>query len=335
MGAVLVSAATLTTAAEAVAASTKPALSKKSVTVKVGKSKTLKVKNGSAYKVKKVVWTSDKPAIAKVGKTSGKVTGKKAGKTKVRATVKAKPVQTGKAKTFTLACSVRVKSNASGNAGSSDGADVPDTPGGTEPGGSPSAQPAQSKTLVVYFSHAGENYSVGTVARGNTAIVADKIVAKTGADAFEIVPSVPYTTNYSELLGVAQTEKSAGARPTYVGDVAGWDAYSTVFIGYPIWHGDLPMVMYTFLEAHDWAGKTVVPFNTHEGSGQASTQSTIAGKCVGAEVRQGIAIRGATAQAASDGELPDLDAWIDGLGIDWAASGADPADEPAVGAFDL
>ena len=331
VSAIPASAATLTTAAKATATSAKPTISKKSLTVQAGKSKTLKVENGSAYKVKKVAWASDKPAIAKVGKASGKVTGKKAGTTKVRATVKAKSAKTGKTKTFRLACTVKVKPKASGSS-SSGNADDSD---GTEPGGGDLAQPSPSKTLVVYFSHAGENYSVGTVERGNTAIVADKIAAKTEADTFEIVPRVPYTTDYAELVDVAQSEKEAGARPAYIGDVTDWDAYSTVFVGYPIWHGDLPMVVYTFLEAHDWTGKTVVPFNTHEGSGQARTQSTVAGKCIGAEVKPGIAVRGATAQAAKDGELPELDAWLDGLGIDWAVGEIDPVGESEVGVFDL
>ena len=360
-GAIPASAASLTTAAKATATSAKPTLSKKNLTVQAGKSETLKVENGSAYKVKKVAWASDKPAVAKVGKATGKVTGKKAGTTKVRATVKAKSAKTGKTKTFRLACTVKVKPKASGSSssGNADGSDGADTsggsgsagnsdagessdgsgdigmPGATEPGGGDSAQPSPSKTLVVYFSHAGENYSVGTVDRGNTAIVADKIAAKTGADTFEIVPRVPYTTDYAELVDVAQSEKEAGARPAYIGDVTDWDAYSTVFVGYPIWHGDLPMVVYTFLEAHDWTGKTVVPFNTHEGSGQAGTQSTVAGKCIGAEVKPGIAVRGATAQAAKDGELPELDAWLDGLGIDWAVGEIDPVGESEVGVFDL
>ena len=332
--------------------SAKPALSKKSVTVKAGKPKTLKVKSGSQYTMKNVTWTSDKPAIAKVGKKSGVVTGVKAGSTKVRATVKAKAVKTGKAKTFRLVCSVKVKpktadsgsdsssglgsgSGDSGNPDDQDGSGDSDGPGTVTPGDGPTSPSTSSRTLVVYFSHAGENYSVGTVERGNTAIVADKIAARTHADVFEIIPSEPYPASYSELVDAAQSEKATGARPAYTGDVADWGSYDTVFVGYPIWHGDLPMVVYTFLESHDWAGKTVVPFNTHEGSGQAGTQSVIASKCAGAEVKQGIAIRGATAQAAKDGDLARLDTWLDGLGIDWAAGGTDPANEPAIGAFDL
>ena len=89
------------------------------------------------------------------------------------------------------------------------------------------------KTLVVYFSRADENYSVGTVEVGNTELLAKEIVAKTGADEFKIEPKDKYPAVYQEAIERATEERKAGARPEYIDDVdvAGYD---TVFLGYPI-----------------------------------------------------------------------------------------------------
>ena len=89
--------------------------------------------------------------------------------------------------------------------------------------------------LVAYFSHAGENYNVGVIEEGNTAKLAKIIAEQTGAELFEIAPVVDYPQSYNECLEVAGEEQRTNARPEYRGDVEGWDAYDTVFIGYPIW----------------------------------------------------------------------------------------------------
>ena len=170
-----------------------------------------------------------------------------------------------------------------------------------------------SRVLVVYFSRTGENYTVGTISKGNTAIVADMIAENTGADVFEIVPVTPYPDSYDECLEVATQEQRSNARPEYVGEVEGWEEYDTVFFGYPIWWGDLSMIAYTFLENHDWSGKTVIPFNTHEGSGQSGTQRTIEGLCSGATVLDGLAVRGNTAQNDSAATRKSITDWLGGM----------------------
>ena len=172
-----------------------------------------------------------------------------------------------------------------------------------------------SKTLIVFFSRTGENYNVGTISTGNTAIVAELIAESTGADLFEIVPVVPYPDNYNDCLTVATQEQRDKARPEYVGEVENWADYDTVFFGYPIWWGDLPMIAYTFLEGHDWSGKTVIPFNTHEGSGQGGTQRTVESLCAGATVLNGLAIQGKTAQNNRDAAQKSVNDWLDGLGF--------------------
>ncbi len=131
------------------------------------------------------------------------------------------------------------------------------------------------KSLVVYFSHPHENYNVGVVTEGNTKLLGDALAQATGADVFEITPQEPYPTSYQDCVEKATSEGANSARPAYIGDVTNWGDYDTIYLGYPIWWGDLPMIVYTFLENHDFSGKTVVPFNTHEGSGNANTFAMI------------------------------------------------------------
>lgn len=127
-----------------------------------------------------------------------------------------------------------------------------------------------SKVLIVFFSHPGENYSVGNISVGNTKIVADEIKAVTGGDEFEIVAEKSYDMPYRRLTQVAMEETRGGEYPAYKGDVANIDQYDTVFIGGPVWWGTYPQVMFTFFRDHDLNSKTIVPFTTHEGSGLAS-----------------------------------------------------------------
>ena len=168
---------------------------------------------------------------------------------------------------------------------------------------------------MTYFSHTGENYNVGVIEEGNTAKLAKVIAEQTGADLFEIVPVVDYPQSYDECLEVATAEQREGARPEYVGDVENWDQYDTIFIGYPIWWGEIPNIVYTFMENHDFAGKTVIPFNTHEGSGQSHSQRDIENALPDATVLQGLAVRGATAQNDADATAKAVSDWLSGLGM--------------------
>ena len=148
-----------------------------------------------------------------------------------------------------------------------------------------------SKALVIFFSHAGENYSVGNIEVGNTKIVADYISDITGADQFEIVAEKDYDMPYMELIKVAQDEAKAGELPAYKGDVD-VAPYDLIFIGGPIWWGTYPQVMFTFFKDHDLSGKTVIPFTTHEGSGLASTVQDVKKAWPRATVEDGFAIYG-------------------------------------------
>ena len=170
------------------------------------------------------------------------------------------------------------------------------------------------KVLIAYFSRADENYNVGTISKGNTEIVAEMIQDKVGGTLFHIERATDYPAKYSDCLTETTAEKNANARPALKADV-NVEEYDIIFIGYPIWWSDLPMPVYTFLENHDWSGKTVIPFNTHEGSGQSGTQSTIRNKCAGATVLNGLAIQGKIAQNSRDSARASVNSWIDGLNL--------------------
>lgn len=169
------------------------------------------------------------------------------------------------------------------------------------------------KTLVVFFSHTGENYGVGNISEGNTHIIAKMIVEATGSTLFEIVPEKDYPhDSYDAAVEIAKQEKAQKARPAINGDVKVED-YDVVFIGYPIWWEDMPMPVYTFLEKHDWTGKVVVPFCTHEGSGLSSTEKYIAEACKGATVANGLAVRGETAQNNRQQARKVVNSWLEKL----------------------
>ena len=171
---------------------------------------------------------------------------------------------------------------------------------------------ATLKILIAYFSRTGENYSVGFIDKGNTNIIAEMIAEETGGELFEIQRKTPYSNNYEEVKDEAQREKNDNARPELL-EYKNVSEYDIIFIGYPIWHGDMPMPLYTFIEDNDWAGKTVFPFCTHEGSGLSGTMSTIRTKCAGATVLEGLAVRGATAQNQQSQARQSVINWLNGL----------------------
>ena len=167
----------------------------------------------------------------------------------------------------------------------------------------------QSHILVAYFSLAGEQYSVGVVKEGNTAIIADMIAKQTGADIFEIKPSTPYPTTFKELLNVARKEIEDKIYPEIAGSVDNMDQYDTIFIGYPIWEGNMPNIVTSFLKSYNLSGKTIVPFCTHGGSGLADTEAAISDE-TGATMKSGLAIPGVTAQNDRETSEKEVKEWL-------------------------
>lgn len=128
----------------------------------------------------------------------------------------------------------------------------------------------QQKILVAYFSRAGENYGVGEVEVGNTELLAREIVTALRADEFQIRTAQAYPQDYQDTVAMAERELAEEARPELAGEID-LAPYDVVFLGYPIWCGDLPMAIYSFLDQQQWDGMIVIPFCTHEGSGSAGT----------------------------------------------------------------
>lgn len=172
----------------------------------------------------------------------------------------------------------------------------------------------QSKVLIAFFSHTGENYGVGNIEKGNTHIVAEMIAGETGGELFEIATVKAYPKTYKACVDVAKQEKESSARPELKADAAVED-FDMIFLGYPNWWGDMPMAVYTFIEKHNWQGKTVIPFCTHEGSGLSSTEQSIGKSCKGSTVLKGLAVQGKTAQNEQEQARKAVKTWLGKINI--------------------
>lgn len=145
----------------------------------------------------------------------------------------------------------------------------------------------QARSLVVYFSHSG-----------NTRIVAEKIQELTQADIFEIVPENEYPADYQTVVDQARNEIKTGARPALQESDLDLTPYDTLFVGSPCWWSTIAPPVATFLTTHDFAGKTIVPFMTHEGSRMGHSESDIRDLCPKATLLPGLPIRGSEAGKA-------------------------------------
>ena len=174
----------------------------------------------------------------------------------------------------------------------------------------PTNNKAMSKSIVIFFSHAGDNYAVGNIEVGNTKIVADYISEIAGADQFEIVTHKYDGMAYTPLINLAKEEANNGELPPYEGDAPDLSQYDTVFIGGPVWWGTYPQVMFTLFRDINLDGKTVIPFTTHEGSGLASCVSDVRTAFPKAKVAQGFSIYGHEVRTGR----AKVEKWLKGLG---------------------
>lgn len=162
-----------------------------------------------------------------------------------------------------------------------------------------------TKVLVAYFS-----------ATNTTEGVAKTIADNLGADLYEITPEQPYTDadlDYHDDKSRSTIEMNdPNSRPAISGSVENMDQYDIVFIGYPIWWGDAPRILSTFVESYDFAGKTVVPFCTSGGSGVGSSASNLERLTSGATWLSGTRLNGGASRSS-------VAEWINGLGLDITA----------------
>lgn len=171
-----------------------------------------------------------------------------------------------------------------------------------------------SKTLIAYFSHAGQNYSHGGIrnlAVGNTEVVAKKINALILSDLFYIDTVQKYPNDHMQKIKIAKREYEQGARPELTAHVENMADYDTVIVAYPNWWTTMPMAVCTFLESYGWSGKTVCPLITHGGSGFSDSLADIRSLCPGATITQGLAIHGDDAAACD----ADLEWWLSKIGL--------------------
>lgn len=155
------------------------------------------------------------------------------------------------------------------------------------------------KSLVIYYSHTGENWTssgLKNLDKGNTEIVAEQIAELTGADLFKVEAVKQYAYGYYDCCDEAKKELEANARPEIKCEVGDISEYDVIYIGAPVWWNHYPMPMFTALEKLDFTGKVVMPFSTHEGSGLGSFMADIKLICKGAEIENGLAIRGSDAK---------------------------------------
>ena len=167
-----------------------------------------------------------------------------------------------------------------------------------------------AKVLIVFFSHAGENYAVGNVKVGNTKLVADEIQKVTGGDEFEIVAERNYNIPYASLTKLAREEQERNEKPAFKGEVKDIDQYGIVFIGGPVWWGTYPQVMFSFFDKYNLNGKTIIPFTTHEGSGLGNVVEDLKKLYPNATFKEAFSIYGHETR----NDLSKVNKWIKSLG---------------------
>lgn len=160
---------------------------------------------------------------------------------------------------------------------------------------------AGGNVLIAYFSWSG-----------NTEIMAERIHEDVpGSTLFRIEPATPYTTDYNAVVDQAQQELNDDYIPPLAANVPDFDRYDTVFVGYPLWWYHVPQVVKGFLESNDWAGKTVVPFETHGGGGWSQNLSDVEAGTPGATMLEGLALSGSSISS----HLGEVDQWVSTLGL--------------------
>ena len=171
-----------------------------------------------------------------------------------------------------------------------------------------------AKTLIAFFSRADENYFGGAmryVKVGNTEIVCGIMKDLVDADSFKIEMKDPYSPVYMTCIEEAKRDLRAKARPALVSLPASMDAYDTVILAYPNYWGTMPMAVFTFLEAFDFSGKTILPLCTNEGSGMGGSERDIKKTCPGATVKAGLSITGREAASSK----ASVQRWLSANGL--------------------
>ena len=171
-----------------------------------------------------------------------------------------------------------------------------------------------AKTLIAFFSRADENYFGGAmryVKVGNTEMVCNAMKEMIPADSFRIEMKTPYSPVYMTCIDEAKRDLRAKARPELVAVPESIDDYDTIVLAYPNYWGTMPMAVFTFLEAFDFTGKTILPLCTNEGSGMGGSERDIKRTCPGATVKNGLSITGSRAADSAE----SVKSWLSANGL--------------------
>ena len=166
-----------------------------------------------------------------------------------------------------------------------------------------------TKGLIAYYSREGENYVSGSIIDlpvGNTEIAVGMISELTAMDAFKIEQKDKYSPDYTICTEQARHDLHTNARPALARLPRDIDAYDMIILAYPNYWGTMPMAVYTFLEAFDFRGKTILPLCTHEGSGLGHSEADLKRLCPTATVRAGLALKGGSVKSAR----PQIENWL-------------------------
>ena len=170
------------------------------------------------------------------------------------------------------------------------------------------------RVLIAYFSRPGENYYRGgrrNLDVGNTEVLARMINDLIDTDLYRIEAAKPYSNNYDATVTRNVEEQNSDARPAIANPLDSISQYDTVLVGSPIWNVRPPMIMTTFLESHDFTGKTVHPFVTYAVSGLGQTETVYSAALRGARLQPGLAVQG---EKAGD-HRADVEAWLAQSGL--------------------
>ena len=196
------------------------------------------------------------------------------------------------------------QTSASNSAPAEESSRTNDSSASGEGAGGPNSSSTPAETganaLVVYFSWSG-----------NTENVAKAIQSQTDSDIFEIVPATPYSDDYNTVLDVAREEQRSNARPAISGSIENIEQYDVIYVGFPNWWGDMPMILYTFFDTYDLSGKTIALFCTSGGSGLSGTVNEVKSLEPNATVTQGLHI-GSGSSSNPDNAVSE---WLNALGL--------------------
>ena len=155
----------------------------------------------------------------------------------------------------------------------------------------------EKKSIIIYFSRKDENYSVGYIEKGNTEVIAEYIKELTGADLFKVEPKIEYAKDYETAIEEAK-ERQQNHNAEILKPVPDLKEYEVIYIGSPVYWGDLPEELVTALKSVDMSGKIIRIFTTHEGSGLGNIPNQIKNICNGNIEKDALAIRGSSVGSA-------------------------------------